>query len=170
MINTKTNIGFICLSSSKVIQIAMRSILLASVFILFSCSATKYSTAKAKKISEVRLIPPVTKEISKNISYEKFVRVLNRDSDVNKARMVEIFRRGQSKDAPPEYKLLDVDKRGVFYLLGLRNDDVIVAADGYVIPSGPIFWEYIKLMKKTKSASIEIRRAGKSILLNVDLI
>lgn len=152
---------------TKVNYFLLSCLLFSCIFI--SCNSSKFGSGKARKISEVRLIPPVFREVQKNVSHESFKRVINGDGEVNKARMVEIYRRGQSKEAPAEYRLLDVDKEGIFYLIGLRNRDVIVAADGYVIPSGQLFWEYIKLMDKTKNASIEIKRGGRTILLNIIL-
>lgn len=146
-------------------------VLLAVVFsFLTSCSTKTVSNARARKISEVRLIPPVIKDSATIVSMSAFLNAMNAKGEVNQVRMIEIFRRGQAKDAPPEYRLLDVREKGVFHLLGLRERDVIVAADGFIVPNGQLFWEYVKLIEKTKKASIEIRRGSQALRLNINVI
>lgn len=140
------------------------------LLLISSCSVIPGNQKPAKKISDFRLIPPVITEIDNSVKYKDYIKAINEKGEINQVRMIEIFRRGQSKEAPPEYRLLEVDNKGVFYLLGLRERDVIIAADEFIIPNAPIFWEYIKLLEKTRNAKIEINRDGKSLLINTEIV
>jgi len=120
---------------------------------------------KPIKLSEVRapLASMVTVEM--RIPRSKYVSILEQGGDNNLARLVPVFRSGTDWENFPEYRLLDVKRGSVYELLGLRANDIIIAADDYVIPSPRKFWQYLLLLRGIKEASIEIRRADRPMLL-----
>jgi len=105
------------------------------------------------------------KTITKKIDREMYRERLEIDGSANQARLVQIFERGNSESELKEYRLLDVRTNSVYSLLGLKHADVIVATNGYVVPSAEMFWSYLALISQFEKAQIEIRRNGAPLLL-----
>ena len=99
--------------------------------------------------------------INRNVYREK----LQAEGSVNDARLVQVFHRGEAETEQKEYRLLDVRPGSVYELLKIKQADVLVAANGYVVPTPSMFWNYLRLISRFEVASIEVRRGGTPVLL-----
>lgn len=125
----------------------------------------------AVTIDSVRGVAPFGLETkTKTVSRGLFRAALSKEGSINSARLVEIYQRGKSDDSIKEYRLLDVQPGSVYDLLGLEHADVIVAADGYIIPTPQMFWGYLNLIGQYEEGKIEIRRADQPMLISFNFI
>lgn len=144
------------------------SILLLVVVMCFSaCSAMSSGASEGgTKIDELRGAPPFDRRTIKvELVREEYQKMLEVEGSANDARLVQIFHRGEAEEELKEYRLLDVRPNSVYDLLKLRQADVLIAADGFVVPNPQVFWNYLRLIARFEVASIEIRRGGTPILL-----
>ncbi len=142
--------------------------------VLTACSTATHGRApweqgKALPITDVRPAVPGTKVIKIELPREKYRKALQEGGNRNNARLVEVFSRGDTTQSPPEYRLFDVSRGSVYDLIGLKTADVIIAADGYVIPSPIAFWQYLALGASLPSISVEIRRDGRPLIMECTL-
>lgn len=136
-----------------------------------SLFAPRSSGGEAVTIDSLRGAAPYNR-LSKTITVarELYVAALEREGSINEARLVEIFHRGVPNEEIKEYRLLDVRPGSVYDLLGLRHNDVLVAADNYVIPTAPAFWGYLQLIAGFEKATIELRREGRPVLFTYKFV
>jgi type II secretory pathway component PulC len=80
-------------------------------------------------------------------------------------RLVPLLRGGGTSTIPyPEYRLFGIKEGSVYSLLGLRNTDVLVAADGFIIRDPGVFPAFVELLGTQPTGSIEIMRHDEPIL------
>jgi type II secretory pathway component PulC len=101
-------------------------------------------------------------EIKIEIPKERYSQYLQRGESLNRVRLVPVYSRGGSSG---EFRIFDVKQGSVFELLGIENLDIVVAANGFVIPGGNVFWQYLVMMSDMPEGSIEIRRNGIPFLM-----
>lgn len=72
------------------------------------------------------------------------------NTEINSVRVIEIFQRRAKLEARnyPMYRIFDIQKGVAYDMLGLKNNDVIVSAGGYVIQDGMQFKEYVNVLEK----------------------
>lgn len=90
--------------------------------------------------------------------------------DINRVRFVEVFRRGQTASDVPEYRVFNVQPGSLYELVGLRTSDIIVSASNRTIFKSDGLPQYIRLLERVEMPQIEIRRAGKPILLRYSFV
>ena len=150
--------------------IVLKKILLLLLFISLCSCAVKGSGIKPRRLSESRLVPVEYTTVDIRLNKDEFTRILKEGGDNNKVRLVRIYHRGESTDSPGKYRILDVKEDGIFAYMQLKENDLILAADDYIIPKPIVFWEYIKLIPSVGKANVEIERAGNNMLLNYDFV
>ena len=101
-------------------------------------------------------------EITIEIPKDRYSQYLQRGESLNRVRLVPVYSRGGSSG---EFRIFDVKQGSVFDILGIENLDIVVAANGFVIPGGNVFWQYLVMMADMPDGSIEIRRNGIPFLL-----
>ena len=138
-------------------------ILIASVLLLFAASCTAKAPVPVR-IDAVR--PPVqgTDSIPTKISRAEYIEVLKNQKSLQRLRLVPILTSAKFQNTIPEYRLFDVEQGGAAHFLGLRNADILVAANGYIIYDQEKFKTYLILLQNESRAEIEIRRDGRHIL------
>ena len=145
------------------------TLLLLVVVVLFSACSSMSSGlgGDATKVDSLRGAPPFDRRtVNIPVQREEYRKALEMEGSVNDARLVQIFHRGKAEEEFKEYRLLDVRPGSVYDILQLRQADVVVAADGYVVPNPAMFWNYLRLISRfEEGASIEIRRGGAPILM-----
>jgi type II secretory pathway component PulC len=82
-------------------------------------------------------------------------------------RLIPILK-GESLEGEnfPEYRVFGIKPGSIFSMLGLQNADVLVAADGYVVRDPQTFPRFVGLLKDETSATIEIRREDRPLVLS----
>jgi len=120
----------------------------------------------AQKLSEVAPQDPTLVVQTIKVSREKLRAATERVAEIQRARIVEVYHRNQEYMAqPPEYRLFELPNSSAWEMLGLRNGDVILAANDYLIPEPAILREYVRLLPGEPKAFIDLRRistAGKN--------
>jgi type II secretory pathway component PulC len=101
-------------------------------------------------------------EIKMEIPADRYSQYLQRGESLNRVRLVPVYSRGGSSG---EFRIFDVKQGSIFEVLGIENLDIIVAANGFVIPGGNVFWQYLVMMSEMGEGSIEIRRNGIPFLM-----
>jgi hypothetical protein len=144
----------------------LKKILLLCLFLSLCSCAVNGSSIKPRRLSESRLVPVEYTTIDISLNKDEFIQILKEGGDNNKVRLVRIYHRGESTDSPGKYRLLDVKDDGIFAYMQLKENDLILAADDYIIPKPIVFWEYIKLIPSVGKASVEVERGGNNLLLN----
>ena len=144
------------------------------LFTLQACSSSSIKSplpweqgdGKGVKITDIRPADANATKVSIRIKLNDYKRALAEGGNLNLARLVEVTNPSSGPQSPPEYRVFDVKKGGVYEVLKLETADIIVSAGGYVIPNQTIFWGYLNLMKDLKSGSLQIRRAGRTFYYN----
>jgi type II secretory pathway component PulC len=135
---------------------------------LTGCSPLGFFGKKVTAEGQPRILPSdiASKEIV--ISRTELVRRLKERGVADGVRLIPILKsQSYEGDPTPEYRIFGVKSQSVYQLLGLENADVIVSAHGFVIRDPRVFPEYVTLLKKQPSGSIEIRRGSSSLLLAI---
>ena len=123
-------------------------------------SIEKVRAENAESVNPVKIPVKVTKQ-----DYREALSSRN----INRVRMVELFQpRPSSLQKIAEYRLFEIQSKSVFRMLGLRNKDVLVAADGYVVQSPRQFYDYVAALSGVEAATIEIRRDKRPLLLDIE--
>jgi len=136
-------------------------------FILFLCFGTTGCSKKnyfGASNSAPTKLPENYKpheSISKDLSKAKLERMLKSSPELNRIRMVEVFRKG---GVVPEYRLFEINQKGVYSYLGLEDRDVLVAADDFIIYDRNGFPKFVYLLPGEKQASILVRREDREIM------
>ena len=121
---------------------------------------------KGVKITDIRPADANATNVTIKIKLNDYKKALAEGGNLNLARLVEVTNPSSGPKSPPEYRVFDVKKGGVYDVLKLETADVIVSAGGYVIPNQSIFWGYLNLIKDIRSGSLQVRRAGRTFYYN----
>ena len=143
--------------------------LICIIFLLLSftsCASTSKDEGPAVKINSIRPQKPQNiKTVELKVSKIAYEQSLKGSPAINRVRLVEVYTKAAEGNGK-EYRFFDIRKGSVYQQLGLQNSDILIAANGYVVPTQAIFWGYLNLLPKQKEAFIEIRRAGLPMLIN----
>ena len=143
--------------------------LICIIFLLLSftsCASTKKKESPAVRIDSIRPQKPQNiKTVELKVAKIAYEQSLKGSPAINRMRLVEVYTRA-GEGSRREYRFFDIRKGSVYELLGLQNSDILIAANGYVVPTQAIFWRYVHLLPTQKQAFIEIRRAGLPMLIN----
>jgi len=136
----------------------------------FSCSTILKRNNKIKK-SEASLIPdaPGAKEKINIISKKKYFERISATAN-NYIRMVPVLMRDPRHAGHDYYRFFDIQEDSIYSLIGLKNNDIVVSANNYVVPGQRVFWEYIKYLPKVTDPKIEIIRNSEPLILKYMLI
>ena len=151
-----------------------RLIVLFLVVISFSaCSTLNLGGSdgpEGLKLSDVR--PPLsdTKKVAIDIPKQRFTRAIREGGDLNKVRLVEIFHRAGAGSNIPEFRFMGIKSDSVYAMLGIRNLDVLVGANDFVVPGQQVFWRYLQVMPDVPQPNIEIRRDGVPIVFEYSFV
>jgi len=134
------------------------------------CSSTRRTPGNAVAVASVRAPIPGTKTVPMKLSKKQYIEALGQGGGIDTARIVEIFHREHFERNLPEYRFFEVQRGSVYTLLGLQTADVLVAANGFVVPSAGRFKQYLLLMQQLEDASIEVRRGGRHLVFQYEFI
>lgn len=139
----------------------------AAVFIVLLLSACSIKRpGEAPKIAPLADRDPQAQIIELNIPRKDFLTALQNSILMDKLRLVPILQGGgELEHEKPQYRVFGVEPKSAYYLLGMRNADVLVAASEYVIYNPGRFKAYVKYLTNEKTASLEVRRDGGTVLL-----
>lgn len=138
--------------------------LLAVVMAVGGCSSGFYGDSE-EKYSIIRETPPEIKTIEMTIPRSQLLSALEKDLLTNKIRVIEMYA-ARDVSAQPLYRLFDIHPGSVYSLLGLRNADILVAANARYLRNPDVFRQYVRLLRAEKAAQIEVMRGDQPILFS----
>ncbi len=120
----------------------------------------------AQPVSRKRTLPLGIAVEMVSVDREEFRQTLANPAAVNSVRLVEIYQ-GESESEPlvPRYRVFGVRFDSPYYLLGLRNGDILLSASGYIISEASKFKPYVSLLGNEKQVEIEVVREQQGLLL-----
>lgn len=112
-----------------------------------------------------------TPEEAVNVSRSALKAAIDRVALTNQLRVVPVYRRNEEyARVAPEYRLFNIAPQSAYALLGLRESDTVIAANGFVLHNGDLFREYVRLLPKEREGFVELRRAGTPLILRFRFI
>lgn len=142
------------------------------IFFLMSGCANfirQQSPSGAVLIASLRGGDPKELEIQRVTFSSKELAQAAAHPETSSVRLVRLTRPGSSEGAPPEFRLFNVRENSAPYLIGLRSADILVAAHGYVVYTPQQFGNYLRLLPKEQSGSIEVNREGRPIRFDITI-
>lgn len=128
---------------------------------LIGCSSMQGSSVQEEGVGKATPLPPQARlgeTVELQISRNKLKEQLSKVSGENRIRMVDVFKKDGGY---PEYHLFGIQDQSVYTLLGLQNEDVLVAANDFVVFDRNGFPKFVSLFPQVKEASIRFRRGDK---------
>ena len=146
----------------------MRKILVTVVFLaLFSGCSVTHNASESVKISSLRPAPTGIQTVELTISKNDLSNALEGSRGSSNLRIVPLVTSAAQAPASPEYRIFNVKPGSVGALIGLKNADILVAAHDYVIQAPSQFYNYLQMLRAQEASSIEIRRDGKPIRIQL---
>jgi S1-C subfamily serine protease len=133
------------------------------------CSPTVQSVEPIS-IASIRPSPAGIETIALHVSKDELARALETGRGAANVRIVPLVTSAAQAPASPEYRVFNVRPGSVAAIIGLKNADVLVAAHDYVVQSTQQFYNYLQLLRMQEHSSIEIRRDGKPIRIEVTFL
>ena len=156
-------------SRRSVIQFDLALMVLA-VYLLSSggCAFLQRNFGRDQEQTLPRREPsPGAKEQKLEIPRASYKAALEQPGSGNKVRLVQVFSGGKDPSSEePQWRIFDVRRGGVCDLLGLKNGDVILAANSRMFLNPAKFAAYLALLAGEKQASIQLKREGQEHLMN----
>ena len=110
----------------------------------------------------LRTTPPDIKRVQVKITREHLLTALDQDMLTDRLRVVPTYSREET--GTPLYRLFDVHPKSVYGVLGLKNADVLVAANERYLRNPFVFKQFVRLLRNESSARIEIVRGVEPVL------
>lgn len=137
----------------------------------FVVGCTPAIKREERMLSRLRPAPAGIETVELSLDRQALLRALERVSAVERLRLVEIFTsRPEAGPLFPEYRLFDVEPGSVYHLMGLRNADILIAANDRILVNPVVFKQYVRLLPNEKEAQVHIKRGGKEILLKYRIV
>jgi hypothetical protein len=141
-------------------------LLIAVVPVLMLLSAcSRHGPKTFNKLSDLRAEPPDLQTYEISIPRVQFKEAMRNGKALESMRLVPIYTGGEDNSVRPEYRILDLSPGSAPWVIGLRNADVLVGLNGYILRDTTRFGTYLVLAEREGKGEIEIRREGKPILI-----
>lgn len=98
------------------------------------------------------------------ISRAEYTKALQNQKALQRLRMVPLLRSAKFATGIPEYRLFDVEPGSAADVLGLKNSDVLIAVDDFILYDSQKFKSYLMLLQNEQSSNLEVQRESKPIL------
>ena len=134
------------------------------LFILVFLQSCFFNGQPKENPSLKREIQKGVETIETDISAESYEQALSGYS-VNKIRLVPITHSATGGEGVPEYRLFSIDEGSTYDLVGLKNADILLSLDGYILTDMDKFPIYMTLVKNQGYGQIEIKRDKRIYLL-----
>ena len=112
-----------------------------------------------KFFSQAVGLPRHTREVVVHLDESKLLRILQHPN-ANQVRVVETLSNG----GPPSHRLFDIQRGGVFDLLKLKNADVLLAVNDYIVYDAQRFAAFPQFIPVDRRASVLVQR-GRDVVL-----
>lgn len=138
--------------------------------LLCGACAPRGLSAPEVQSSSARAAAGSLKTVTISVARKDLWAALQRGSPSNDLRMVPVFSgapsAGDGDEPPPQYRFFDVKTDSAYYLLGMRNSDVLVTAHDHVVYEPEKFPAYIRMLLGAPEGWVEIRRGAELLLLS----
>ncbi len=153
-----------------------------AIIIAISCSgcaglgrggSSANSSEETRKISVLR-----NQEYLEGTKFEKFIisrkklrESFQKPEALTRARIIQTASRsGELGSEFPEYRLFSIIAGDPYALLGLKNGDVLIAANDYLLANPDVFRRYVALLGGEEQARVEVRRGGQPLVLQYSFV
>jgi len=148
-----------------------------SIALLLLCvsACSRYPSGSGIKYVEQHG-PFAGRAVKMEISRKVLDQAVSRGGSFNSVRMVEVFRSADEAgpNMTPQYRLFDIQIGSVYDLVGLKTNDVLMAADGLVIFDPQGFKAYVTTVLRAvpdgRVSEIYISRAGVPMALQIKTV
>lgn len=141
----------------------LRLSLLIIIFLATGCTIP--AADKAVKVSTIRKKPAFAQQVKKVLVRDEYQLLLAEGGETNKVRLVEVYSSDRAAGLI-KYRFFGVRTGGVFEYLGLKDADVLVSIEGYVVSNQALLWQYLNLLGRLPKGEIEIERNGVAMTLS----
>jgi len=121
-------------------------------------------------LTSLRPTPSDIETVEIKVSRREYQAALVNEGANRTFRLVKLFKTGPNAEALPEYRVFGSTQGGAYYLLGIRNADVLIGAHAYVIRSIIGFINYVGLLANETETTIEVRRGDKDLILKISFL
>lgn len=148
---------------------------LAAVLSVVGCGGSVEGGFKPASPEEVRAAAkapePGVRVFESEISRDEFRARCSAPGAARAVRLVRVFGRESDQSAArPEYRIFGITLGSVYEALGLRNNDILLAVNGYSISAPQNFPAFIEALQKEPGGEFEVRRAGEALLLKIRFV
>lgn len=155
----------------QVIRTAFWLVATTTLVLLSGCGFMNSERPVPKRWAELRGPARPSHEVQVVLSRDEYRRAVEDLQSLSAMRMVQILEPGQTDDlAPPQYRLFNVLPGSAFDMIGLKNTDILVAANDYILYDPQRFTTFMQLIAEEDEASIEIRRGAQPMLFSIHLV
>lgn len=147
-----------------------RAACLTAAFFLAACGAAAPQRAGLPKNAEALKKQPDQSVQTFELQIERRdLTARLSDPETSRAvRLIRIFGRDKEpSEFRAEYRIFGVRTGSVYDVLGLRNNDILVAVDGYSITAPQNFPDFVWQLRNESSGVFEIRRGGEPLLIKI---
>lgn len=134
------------------------------------CSPRGFSAPGEGDPVKIGMAPSAQIE-ERQINRSDFRQALSGGGSAGEFRLVEVYRRNQEFSAPvPEYRVFDVNVGSPIALLGVKNGDLLRGANGFAIYNVAGFREFVRLVGREDSVTLDIERGDQPVRLAVRFV
>lgn len=112
---------------------------------------------------------PNAKTVEISVKREELIARL-KNGAASKVRVIPTYSRSsEQSNSYPRYRIFDIEPTGPYYLLGLRDADILIAAHDYVVFDPRSFPAYVSLLTNEERTALQIIRNDEALVLNVKI-
>jgi hypothetical protein len=139
-------------------------LMIISLFFVMGCAGSR--SGGSSGVSPVqRLTPPDIKRVELSITRDQLLTALEQDVLTDRLRVVQTFSSQESGNVPL-YRLFDVHPKSIYGILGLKNADILVAANERYLRNSLVFKQFVRMLRGESTAMIEVVRGVEPILFS----
>ncbi len=162
-----------------------RALTFSALLFLTGCASldnlflSESETKQGVRIDEIRSITPHFRVVQSVVSRERFKKsfasartsVAESAGSVDQIRLIRVFDQDATLASKyPRYRLFEIAPESPYDIIGLRNTDILVAVNGYVLFQPLRFKQFVNLLQNESGADFEIIRGGNPVKISFQLV
>lgn len=145
---------------------ARSAAVIAMVFSLTACARFKgeQTPTKFSHVAGIMQSPEAQDVVLSRADYRAAVA---NEQLLSNIRLVPVLKSQYASSSLPEYRIFGIRDGSPYALIGLRNADIIIAANDYIIYQSTDFPRFLTLLQNEPSGTVMVRRGGGARLLKI---
>lgn len=140
--------------------------MLAALALVSLSACTRSTQVEPLKLTEVVGPKRQVDVIENQFTLVQYDTALAKRGTSSRIRLVRIFGNAMTVNSVlPEYRVFNVRPDSIYNMIGLKNGDILVAANDYVVQDPNQFDQYLEIVRTDPAPYVEIRRDGRPTLL-----